>query len=177
MPDNFAKSLLFSMGLVALVLIGLTGHKLSKAQADEKSLEQQVQELQDREAIRQLPITYVQYIRARNYDGLASIFARNGGFHSVRADGEKTGAVGTKAIRDYYEKSVPLSDPWAFVHNQSVELLGNGKARGKVMSEIRRGTDKMKQMGIAVYEDSYVKEDGVWKFQDRQMKVVPIPAE
>jgi len=150
--------------------------KPDRADAELVTLKQQVDEMLDREAIRQLPISYAQYARTKNVDGLVGLYAKDATFDVPENMGTQAGpCCGLEAIREALHAELPRADPWPCVHSHYFEMLGNGCAHGFVYMELRTGVEGLRVSHIGCYQDQYVKEDGVWKFRSRRLCAIPLP--
>ena len=142
--------------------------------------EQQIGDLLDREAIRELPVRYCHYVRTRNLAPMLDLFADDGGFEmpaSVSSTSMMNGVFkGRTQLAEVFSAGFERSDPWPFVHNHIVDLKGPERASGFVYVELRMGLEQMRATQIVVYEDDYVKEQGRWKFKSRKLNGTPIPA-
>lgn len=137
-----------------------------------KSTEELVQELADREAIRDLPKRYCHYVWTNDVEGMMSIFTADGLLSTQNADGsnEERETAG-EALRQFYV-NLDTFKPRPYIHNHVVELLGAGQARGTCYVELRSATQDMNWVGTGYYHDEYVKEGGAWKFKARRYKSV-----
>jgi hypothetical protein len=142
-------------------------------------MEQQLANLLDREAIRELPRLYCHYVRTRALHPMLELFADDGGFEmpSPGTPGSMAGGVwtGREALAAVFQAGFVRSDPYPFVHNHIVTLLGPDTASGFVYAEVRMGSQNMRAALVVVYEDAYVKERGRWKFRFRKLNLTPIP--
>jgi ketosteroid isomerase-like protein len=128
-----------------------------------------LQGLLDREAIRQLPITYCHYVRTRNVSGILDLYSPDGVFDLPANMAEGGIRSGREAIRQTFQDNLDTMDPWPFTHNHVVELLDESHARGFVYTEFRLGSEQMRVGFVGVYADDYVKIDGAWKFSVRKL--------
>lgn len=124
-----------------------------------------LQELLDREAIRDLPLRYCDCVWRNDIDGLVKLFARKGAF-VYRSGDTEAGAEGHAALRAFYAKGLDIA-PRPFIHNHVIELKGGKKATGRCYLDLRNGRAQMQFMGAGHYDDVYVKEKGEWKFARR----------
>ena len=111
-------------------------------------LRQQAAEMLDREAIRQLPITYARFARSRNVAGMVGLYAKNAVIEA------------------------PSADPRLCIHGHHFEMLERDRAAGSVYIEIRNGGKGVRAPHFRCYRDDYVKEGGVWKFRSRRLCAV-----
>lgn len=131
------------------------------ATANERAL----QELLDREAIRDLPKRYCHYVWTNDVEGMLSIFAADGVLSTRGSDGQVNEITGA-ALREFYV-GLDRFKPRPYIHNHVIELLGDGSAEGTCYVELRRETRAMEWVGTGYYNDEYVREGGVWKFKAR----------
>lgn len=136
----------------------------------------QLAELRDREAIRQLVVSYAHFARTRDIDGLVELYAQDAVFDVPGNMGTRAGArSGRDAIRETLRVDLPRSDPWPFLHQHVIEMLGPDRARGILYFELRQGIDNLRTTHIGSYQDEYVKEQGIWKFRSRRLSAIPLP--
>lgn len=155
----------------------LTWEEPGNAESELTQLKQQVAEMLDREAIRQLPISYAHFARTKNVDGLVGLYAKNATFDVPENMGTQAGTrSGLEAIRETLRVDLPRADPWPFIHSHYFEMLGNGCAHGFVYIELRMGVEGLRVSHIGCYQDQYVKENGAWKFRSRRLCAIPLPA-
>lgn len=143
-------------------------------------LEAQVAGLRDREAIRGLPIAYCHYVWKADAEALAGLFTKRGRLEVPDGFAPNGEVVGAEALLAFYRLGVAGLvagiDPRPFVHNHHLELLGEDLARGYVYAEIRNGHQAFRVTQMVVYEDTYAREDGVWKFAERKLELTQVPA-
>jgi hypothetical protein len=133
--------------------------------------EQQLQDLLDREAIRDLPKLYCHYVWTNDVEGMLGIFTADGALTTPGAPGEPRREIKGEALRPFYA-GLDEFKPRPYIHNHVVELLGDGKARGTCYVELRRETQEMNWIGTGYYNDEYVKDGGRWKFKVRHYQPV-----
>lgn len=131
---------------------------------DNKTLEQKVQELADREEIREQINKYAHKI-ARGYS-VADMFTEDGDFITRTPAGPPSEVRTKAAITKMYEDSIPkrIDTPKPMIHNYVIVINGND-AKGLCSNELRI-TPKPGQSIIAsgYYDDVYRRENGRWKF-------------
>lgn len=133
-------------------------------------MEKAVQELLDREAIRDLPRRYCHYVWTNDVERMLGIFAADGVL-STRGDDGETREIKGPALREFYV-SLDRFKPRPYIHNHIIELLGADRAKGTCYVELRRETRAMEWIGTGYYDDEYVKEGAVWKFRARHYRAV-----
>ena len=136
-----------------------------------KTTEQQVQDLLDREAIRDLPVRYCHYVWTNNVEDMLGIFTADGMLSTASDANDETREIKGPALRDFYI-SLDTMKPRPYIHNHVVELTGPDTAKGTCYVELRVATREMTQIGTGYYDDEYVKEDGKWKFKARRYKAI-----
>lgn len=130
-------------------------------------------ELEDRDAIRSLPVRYCDCIWRKDADSLAALFAEECSL--------ELGAVGRpltspKEIRENLGAGLASPDSRArpFIHNQVFELRGD-RAEGRCYLEVHLTQDGQTRTGVGYYEDEYVREKGSWKIRARRACFVTSP--
>lgn len=124
-----------------------------------------IQQLLDREEIRDLPKRYCDYVWQDNALGVSGLFSENGSF--TAKIGEKTVSVeGREKIASFMQQGLADS-PRPFIHNHVIELDSAETAHGRAYLDLRSGKHNFDWLGAGYYEDKYVKEDGRWLFKAR----------
>lgn len=155
----------------------LAWNEPGSAESELTKIKQQADEMLDREAIRQLPISYAHLARTKDVDGLLGLYAKDATFDVPENMGTRAGLhCGLEAIRETLHLDLPRADPCPFIHSHHFEMLGNGCAHGFVYIEFRTGEEGLGVSHVGCYQDQYVKEDGVWKFRSRKLFAIPLPA-
>ena len=156
----------------ALVLAPVTAHAQSgdKAVAEELTLEQRVQRIEDEKAIRRLIMEYAVRLDARDFDGYAALFAENGVWQNGPTI--KRGRAEIRAMLDgIYGEQDPgyeNTESYRIVHNVVIDLDGDrATARSRQLTIMRgdRGSPTPRLSGI--YDDEFIRENGEWKFLKR----------
>lgn len=139
-----------------------------KGKSEMQSLHEEIGLMRDREAIRELPITYCYYVHQKDVNAIVSLFTKDGKLNLDEGLGGTT--EGTEALRAFYKKSIDDATPWPFVHNHHIVLIDRNTAKGSIYAEIRYGSQGFRTVVIGVYEDEYEKVDGTWRFKSRVFK-------
>ena len=143
------------------------------------TLEQRVQQIEDKEAINRIIQDYAVRLTSRDYDGYVALFAPEGTWRNGAT--LKTGRAEIKAMLvamfpntppDYVNK-----DSYMIVSNIRVDLQGDSaKATSRQLSVIR-GKDGMPTPVLSgLYEDEFVRQNGEWKILHRNdITFIPTP--
>ena len=132
-------------------------------------LEAEVQRLRDRAELQDLRFRYHVAVNEKRPAEIAPLFARGGSLDF----GPLGRADGRAEIAAFFEAT--LADPAAFVkqflHNHLVELDGD-RAAGTSYLEARPVYAGESYLVAARYDDTYLREDGGWRFA--RMAMTPI---
>ena len=158
--------------MAALAAVVLTFAMLKQTPAAaQSSLEAQVQELLDKEAIRTLLVTYGRMLDSRDLEGYSRLFAREGTW-----SGGIGTAKGPENIRKMLENAFKNSPPYDPEHVRSFHLMTNflidvdgdrATAWSKWTFFTRTEDDKLSPTLSGHYNDVLIREDGEWKFLSR----------
>lgn len=134
----------------------------------EKDLEKRIQELEDREAIKEVVARYCYYVDKKKLEELMALF-----HDKVELNAGSLGSYHGKAeVRKFYGEIVPqaLSDAWHLVHNQLIELKGSEATSSSYfeVTGIRKGEAII---GAGTYEDRLVKEGSRWQIITRVINI------
>ena len=132
-----------------------------------KSTETLVQEVIDREAIRNLPLQYCHCVWQKDLDGYANLFTEDGAFGTN--DPTLPKARGRANLKAMIGGQLDVSKPRPYIHNHVIELLGPDKAKGTCYVEVRLLRDGKKWLMTGWYNDEYAKVNDEWKFKSRQI--------
>lgn len=170
--------------VTALLIASLTASASADVTDEEfQRMTERLQLLEDKDAIRNLLETYIDFNEARDYRGYSYLFATNGVLHLRRGD-----AVGPDAIYKLLEENFggPLPAD-SFLRNAShvlsniiIDVDGDtatARSRWALLSPSPAdGSPRVAQSGF--YLDKLVREDGKWKFQERTIQTgIPVPAQ
>ncbi len=130
-----------------------------------KSLEAKIQELADREEIRELIANYAHRI-ARGFPA-TDLFTDDGGF-SLKTPGQPIQIVsGGASVAKMYAMIRPEDDhPLPMIHNIQLVIEGD-EAWGLCSNEIRAISAGKSVIGSGYYEDRFRRVNGRWKFVQR----------
>jgi alkyl sulfatase BDS1-like metallo-beta-lactamase superfamily hydrolase len=140
-----------------------------------KSREQLLDEMVDREAIRDLAVRYCDYIWKDDVDAVGALFTANGTFIKNPPPGITLAAQethGRKAIVDMLAAGLKGMKPRPYIHNHAIQLHGNGRATGTVYVELRSPAVNWEWIGTGYYDDVYENIEGEWRFQSRKINLV-----
>jgi hypothetical protein len=136
-----------------------------------KTTDQIVAELADREGIRDIVVRYYDAVWREDVAGIVDLFAENGSFRMKGGTFSGQQATGRAALLKLYQEGLSAMSPRPYLHNHVIDLTGNGWATGRCYIELRSGRD-FNWIGAAIYEDEYVKVGDQWKFQTRTATAV-----
>ncbi len=131
---------------------------------DIKELEKRITRLEDIEAIKQLKATYCEICDdTHNPDRITTIFAEDGIWESK----EFGTARGHEEIRELFKNFAKLfSFSQHNIFNPIIEVDGNrAKGRWYFHGNHTYRENNESNLFASRYEDDYVKENGVWKYQ------------
>lgn len=134
------------------------------------ALEKKIQELIDREEIRELIARYAH--RIAQGISVADLFTDDGVF-IVRFPGRPVLAVnGREKLDETYSVADATSDhPLPMIHNVLIEISGT-EAVGVCSNELRLTENGKSMIGSGYYQDRFRREDDRWKFSRRDMTFV-----
>ncbi len=140
-----------------------------------KSLEQRIQELEDRDQIKELTARYCWHVARGEGQQVAELFTDDGALEV--SDGSFKPVHGRGALDKFYGSSVnqpELAIP--FIQNHIIEVSGD-QARGTCAIEARFTRNGQSVTAAGYYEDRYRREGGRWRFVERKITfwhVVPL---
>jgi len=131
-----------------------------------KTLEQKVQELADREEIRDLIATYAH--RVANGKAIADLFTDDGVWTIRRLPDESVEVIsGMKELMEHFSGSPPEAEhPMPMIHNFLIKLDGD-TGMGLNSNELRISWDGESIIASGYYEDVYRRVNGHWRFARR----------
>jgi hypothetical protein len=133
-----------------------------------KSLEARIQELGDREEIRELISTYAH--RIAHGPAAADLFTDDGAYINRGAeDKPPTEVRGRAALDEYFGDRTSWSGPaLPMIHNHLISIEGD-EAEGICSVELRFSKDGTSFVASGYYQDRFRREDGLWKFVERDV--------
>ena len=134
-----------------------------------KSTKAALQEVIDREEIRNLPVRYCHTVWQKDLDGYVNLFTEDGSMSTN--DPSLPQAQGHEALRKMIGEGLDTMKPRPFIHNHVVELLGPDRATGTCYIEVKLFRDGKKCAMSGWYNDEYAKVGGEWKFKSRQITI------
>lgn len=143
---------------------------LCSAGSSEASLEQRLQKLEDIEEIRSVMIAYGKALDKRDFAAYGALFAKEGSWK-----GGMGGATGPENIAKMVEAGFAKMDPKMYTDSNHVMTSMDIHVDGDTATAWSRwlwvipGDDDrpLVQRG-GFYEDIFIREDGHWKFKQRQ---------
>jgi SnoaL-like domain len=135
-----------------------------------KTLEQRVEELADREEIRELIACYAH--RTAHGVSQADLFTDDGVF-IVRFPGRAPSiARGREGLISAYSKAKAWTDqPLPMIHNELIVITGN-EAQALSSNELRWSENGKSMIGSGYYQDRLRRENGRWRFVERDMTFI-----
>jgi hypothetical protein len=132
-----------------------------------KSLEQKVQELADREEIRELIAAYAH--RVAHGLPIANLFTDDGVFINVRPGLSTSESRGRAALETRFgPRGDETGNPLPMIHNQIIQLDGE-EGRGICSNELRLTENGRSIIASAWYEDRFRHENRHWLFAERKV--------
>lgn len=140
-----------------------------------KPLEQRIQELEDRDEIKELTARYCWHVAHGEGEAVAGLFTDDGVLEVT--DGSFKPVHGRDALLRFYRTSVnqpELAIP--FIQNHIIEVKGD-QAEGTCGIEARFTRNGESVTAAGYYEDRYRRDNGKWRFLQRKITfyhVVPL---
>jgi len=130
-------------------------------------LEEMVQELWDREKIKELTYEYGLAIEAQDAERMAALFTADG---SVDFSSLGRGVIkGRENLKEFYRSTWPLKVK-PFFTNHVIRIQGT-KATGVCSLENRATRGDQSLIGAGRLHDEYEKVNGEWKFTSRRVEM------
>lgn len=136
-------------------------------------------EAADRAEIHALLTAYGTTIDARDFDGFADLFTRDGVYVAGTGEGVGGPEAGAMMERIFAENAMGFGEPnYHLFFNEVVTLAGPDSASATSMSLYMVPGDNGAPTAalMARYRDDLVREDGAWKFARREVEsLMPAP--
>lgn len=129
--------------------------------------ERKINELLDREAIRDLPKRYCDCVWRDDIDGIVNLFAPDGAFIINSGSAESNETRGSSALHDFYKSALVEVQPRPYIHNHVINDLSDTNASGRCYLAVHSAKKNMEFVGAGFYDDKYVKLNDEWKFHSR----------
>jgi hypothetical protein len=139
-----------------------------------KNTEELVNELADREAIRDLPVRYCDCVWQNDLKTMVELFAEDG-FFVVKGRQREAVTKGRAELLKMYQTALGDMTPRPYIHNHVVNLQSKTKATGRCYVELRSASKNMEWIGTGFYDDDYVKVGEHWKFASRRFTSIRLP--
>lgn len=127
-----------------------------------EDLEARVKVLEDMEAIKKLKYRMLYYLDHRDFAAANDCFSSN-----PKMDcGEYGKPVGRDEVTKFHMEILPKMSKFTmhFIFNPDIEITGETTAKGRYYGYIPRTTANNEANFLCVmYDEEYVKENGVWK--------------
>ncbi len=156
----------FELGSTDLLSRGFEGFKST-------SLEERIQELIDREEIRELAARYAQRVARRQ--SMADLFTDDGAFIVHMPDQPVQVVRGREQLEKTF--AAAISSPalnMPAVHNQVISISGNDAAGTSWIELYTLDGGERSFAGCGFYEDRLRRENGRWKFVVREANVLVV---
>ena len=139
--------------------------------ADTQALspDERLRRLEDRGEIRQLIQTYRRHLDARDLTAYGLLFAADGEWLGGTGYGKSPAGI-TSMLEDRLPGNTSASgqSSWHLVAEPEIMLHGNQATGDVTWALVARGDrDEPALQLLGHYEDTYIREDGAWKFQRR----------
>lgn len=134
-----------------------------------KTKETLLEEVIDREEIRNLPIRYCHCVWQRDIEGYLNLFTDDGELSTN--DPALPGAQGREGLRRNILQTLDTMKPRPFIHNHVVELITSERATGTCYLELHFLNDGRPWTMTGWLNDEYTKIGGQWKFKSRRISI------
>jgi ketosteroid isomerase-like protein len=131
-----------------------------------KTLEQRLQEVEDREEIKELTAKYAHWVARGEGARVKDLFTDDGRFiNEVIGEKPNIEVRGRKQLDEFYP-GLKRGMALPCIHNHIIELDGDN-AKGTCTIEVRITQSGQSIIGSGFYADIYRRENGCWKFVER----------
>lgn len=133
-----------------------------------KDLQAKVQELCDREELRELVSAYAH--RMAQGVPVGDMFCDDGAYVNHGVPGKGTWEIRGREQLDAYWRDRAPPHPLPMIHNHLIQIDGD-EATGICSMELRLSAKDVSVIASTTYDDRYARVDGVWKFKERAVRV------
>jgi len=131
-----------------------------------KTLEQRLQEVEDREEIKELTAKYAHWVARGEGARVKDLFTDDGRFiNEVIGEKPNIEVRGRKQLDEFYP-GLKRGMALPCIHNHIIEIDGDN-AKGTCTIEVRITQNGQSIIGSGFYADIYRRENGRWKFVER----------
>jgi ketosteroid isomerase-like protein len=134
-----------------------------------ESFEQRLRRLEDTEQIRQLNLEYRRHLDARDLDAYGRLFAADGEWLGGTGYGQGPAGI-TAMLTEHLSGNPPAPGPthWHLVTESDINVHGDRATGTVTWALVQRGAGDTPVMHLlGHYDDTYVREDGQWRYQRR----------
>lgn len=132
----------------------------------DRTLEERIRRLEDRAELGELVARYALAVDDRDYPCIARLFTQDCVFGNVKGV-----ARGRASVEAYYRERLGEFGPTYHIpHMQTLDFLGLDEARGTVMAHAELAIGGVTYVVALRYLDRYRREEGCWRFQERQVR-------
>lgn len=154
-------------GLTLVVSVALAGVVQT---ATRSTVEERLQKLEDIEAIRALLIEYGRALDKRDFKAYGALFAKDGSWKGGMGSATSPEKI-EQMVRDGFSRMSPelYENSNHVMTSMDIEVNGDTATAWSRWLWVVEGTDgrpRLERGGY--YEDTLVREDGQWKFKQRQ---------
>jgi len=146
--------------------------------AKKLSTEERLKRLEDIESIRALLVAYGRNFDKRDFVAYSNLFAKEGTWTGGAENASSY--KGPEAIRAFVEKIYPATVfPGSYHIMSSIDVKVDGKDSASAWSRWTYVVRGVRQEPVLYaggwYEDTFIREEGEWKFKSRRVLSDPVP--
>ncbi len=130
------------------------------------SLEERIQVLEDKDAIRELTAKYCYAVVRQDSQALLNMFTEDGEFHMP----PQFNFRGREQLAQLYQDKIEEVGPKPFIQNHVIQIDGD-TATGNCAVEIRLVDEGKAFTACGHYDDVYRRINGEWKFARRDFEL------
>lgn len=135
---------------------------------------------EDRAEIHRLLVDYGRTLDARDFDGFAGLFAREGVYVAGGSGQPLSGKQAGEAMRrTFAENALGFAEPnYHLFFNEIIDFTGpdSARANSKSLYMVPDQGEAPRAAMMAEYDDELVRESGRWKFARRVVRgLMPVP--